>query len=110
MSDDPNSPEALLSVPTEVEAALIVNLLGERGIKAFALGGYTSGFRTSTPGSVTVVVRQAEFAQAQRAWAEIEEERGSTDSSPGDIGETETDAAESSTSDEDDEPDERCPE
>jgi hypothetical protein len=75
MTDDPNSPEVLLSVPTEVEAALIVNLLGERGIEAFALGGYTAGSQVPVPGDVTVVVRKADFARAQQAWAEIEEER-----------------------------------
>ena len=44
MADDLDSPERLLSVPNEVEAAVIVNALAERGINAFALGGNTAGF------------------------------------------------------------------
>jgi hypothetical protein len=75
MPDDPNNPETLLSVPTEVEAAVIVNALAERGIHAFALGGNTAGFAWESPGLVNVVVKRADAAQARKALAEIEAER-----------------------------------
>ena len=84
MPDDPNNPETLLSVPTEVEAAVIVNALAERGIHAFALGGNTAGFAWESPGLVNVVVKWADVAQARKALAEIEEERQSDDSSADD--------------------------
>lgn len=83
MADDLDSPERLLSVPNEVEAAVIVNALAERGINAFALGGNTAGFAWETPGLVNVVVKRADAAQARKALAEIEEER-QTDDSPAD--------------------------
>ena len=84
MADDLDSPETLLSVPTEAEAAMIVNALAERGINAFALGGNTAGFAWESPGLVNVVVKRTDAAHARKALAEIEEERQTDDLPPDD--------------------------
>lgn len=55
----------LVSTPSEVEAALIVDTLEAHGIRASMAGGYTASFRAEAPGEVKVLVNAAE---AQRAW------------------------------------------
>jgi hypothetical protein len=67
MAEDPNSPKVLATLPTEVEASLIINHLAAQGIKALASGaGGPSGWPESRKW-IQVVVRQADFAQAQAA-------------------------------------------
>jgi len=65
MTDDPNRPVVLTTVPTEVQAAVIVAALDAEGIEAQAVGQLTSGFRAEAPGGVRVLVRQADLARAQ---------------------------------------------
>jgi hypothetical protein len=72
MSNDPDAPIRLISTSHEIEAAAIVNALQLYGIKSHAAGGYTSGFRAEAPGTVDVLVRQADFDQAKKALAEIQ--------------------------------------
>ena len=71
MTPDPDRPETLLSVPTEIEAEVIVTALAEYGIKALAVGGCTSGFKAEAPGLVAVVVKHADVDRAKQALAEI---------------------------------------
>ena len=70
MKPDPESPETLLSVANEIEAAAIVGYLEQCGIKAFAAGGYTAGFKAEAPGDVKILVRQADLDRARQAMAE----------------------------------------
>ena len=79
MTPDPNRPEALLSVPNEIEAAALVSALAEYGIEAFAAGGYTSGFKAEAPGNVTVLVKHVDMDRTQQALAEIRAEQGAID-------------------------------
>jgi hypothetical protein len=88
MTPDPNSPETLLSVPGETEAAAIITDLAEYDIQAFAAGGYTSGFKTEAPGGVTVLVKHADIDRARQALAEIRAEYGRIDWSKVDVMET----------------------
>ena len=74
MTPDPQQPETLLSVPTEVEAAAIVTALAEYDVKAMAVGGYTSGFKAEAPGGVAVVVKHADIERAKQALAEIRQQ------------------------------------
>lgn len=70
MKPDPERPETLLSVANEIEAAAIVGFLAQYGIKAFAAGGYTSGFKAEAPGDVKILVKQADLDRARQALAE----------------------------------------
>lgn len=80
MTDDPNQPVVLTTVPTDVQAALIVAALRERGIEAQSVGELTSGFRAEAPGDVKILVRQADLARAQAALRAVEaDRRGSND-------------------------------
>ena len=79
MTPDPNRPEALLSVPDEIEAAAIVGALAEYGIEAFAAGGYISGFKVQAPVNVAVLVKHIDMDRAQQALAEIRAEQGEID-------------------------------
>ena len=72
MPDDPNRPMVLTTVPTEVQAELIVAALAGRGVKARTEGGLTGGFRAEAPGRVQVIVRQADLELAQDSLRVIE--------------------------------------
>jgi len=71
-----------------VEAAAIVTALAEHGIEAFAVGGYTSGFRAEAPGEVRVVVKHVDADRARQTLAEIGQEPGEVDWSKVDVMET----------------------
>ncbi|MHC4176653.1 MAG: putative signal transducing protein, partial [Planctomycetota bacterium] len=86
MSADPNRLETLVSVPGEMEAAVIANLLQEHGISAKAVGGYTSGFKAEAPGEASVLVGQADLARAKELLAEIRAELRQIDWSTVDFG------------------------
>ncbi len=85
MTADADNPQVLTSVSSDVEAAIIVNALAERGIKASAVGGFTSGFRAEAPGEIRVVVRHADLDAAARALAELEQQALDVDSSETDF-------------------------
>ena len=87
MTTDPNSPEVLVSVPSDVEAAAIVSALAARGVEASTTGDYTAGFRAEAPGQVSVTVRHSDLDQARRTLAEIEKDRTEIDWSQVDVGE-----------------------
>ncbi len=88
MTADPNRPEKLLSVRTEIEATAIVTALAEYDVEAFAAGGYTAGFRAEAPGYVTVLVKHADLDRAKQAVAEIRRQQGDFDWSKVDVTET----------------------
>jgi hypothetical protein len=88
MTPDPNRPEVLLTVSTEIEAGAIVTALAECDIQALSIGGYTSGFKAEAPGSVAVVVKRADFDRAKQALAEIREQQSRIDWSKVDVTET----------------------
>jgi hypothetical protein len=87
MTADPNNPEVLVSVPSDVEAAAIVTALATRGIQASTTGDYTAGFRAEAPGQISVVVRCADLDQAKRELAEIRTDQADIDWSQVDVGE-----------------------
>lgn len=64
MTTDPNSPKVLATVRTDIEAALIVNHLADRGIKAYVSGAGSATGWPEAPGDVQIVVRQIDLAQA----------------------------------------------
>jgi hypothetical protein len=88
MIPDPNRPDTLLSVSTEIEAAAIVTALAEYGIQALTVGGYISGFKAEVPSSVAVVVKRADFDPAKQALTEIRQQQADIDWSKVDVTET----------------------
>jgi hypothetical protein len=88
MTSDPNSPDVLLSVSSEIEAAAIVTALAEYDIKAISVGGYTSGFKAEAPGVVAIVVKLADFDRAKQALTEIRQQQAQIDWSKVDVTET----------------------
>jgi hypothetical protein len=72
MADDPNRPVVLVTVPTELKAALIVAALSEQGIEAQTIGELTSAFRAEVPGGVSILVRHADLERARLALQAME--------------------------------------
>ena len=89
MTTDPNNPEILARVPSDIEAASLVSDLAARGIEASTTGGFTAGFRAEAPGEVNIIVRQADLARAKQALAEIEQQPSDIDWSKVDVGKPE---------------------
>ena len=87
MTTDPNNPEILARVPSDIEAATIVSALAERGINASTTGGYTAGFLAEAPGDINVIVRHEDFNQAKQVLAEIDQDQIDVDWSQVDVGE-----------------------
>ena len=87
MTTDPNNPEVLTRVPSDIEAAAIVTALAARGIEASTTGGYTAGFRAEAPGDVNVIVRNEQLDHARRVLAEFEQDQTDVDWSQVDVGE-----------------------
>jgi len=86
MTADPNNPELLTSVVTDVEAVVIVGALAARGIQAHTTGGYTAGFRAEAPGYVQILVKNKDLDRARQAFAEIEQDQSDVDWSQEDVG------------------------
>ena len=78
MQDNSNSVESLISVPDDVQASLIVDLLEDHGIKATAVGGYTAGFKAEAPGLVDVLVMNDDLEQARVVLRRFEEKQPET--------------------------------
>ncbi|MBN1395683.1 MAG: DUF2007 domain-containing protein [Pirellulales bacterium] len=72
MKPDPDRLVALFAAANEIEAATIVGYLDQFGVKAFAAGGYTAGFRAEAPGDVKVLVKQADLERAKKLLEENE--------------------------------------
>jgi hypothetical protein len=79
----------LTSVPTEMEASLIVAALKEEGLDASMTGEYTAGFRAEAPGQVQVQVADSDLARAKSVLSEIDHDRDTIDWSQVDVGESE---------------------
>lgn len=86
MNIDPESPRAVRTVPSELEAAAIVAALANQGIEALTTGGYTSGFRAEAPGWVKVVVKSRDLEQADRILVQLEANPEKVDWSKFDVG------------------------
>ncbi len=89
MTNTPDSPVALISVPDELEATALVTALADHGIEAHTTGALTAGFRAEAPGEVSVIVRGTDLARAQQALEQIDRERGQVDWSAVDVGDPE---------------------
>ncbi len=77
MHEHENTPETLVSVPNDLEAAMIVSALAARDIDATTSGGYTAGFRAEAPGEVQVLVRHRDLPRAKMVLNELTPHRPS---------------------------------
>ncbi len=75
MHDPQNNPVNLLSVPNDLEAAMVVSALAAHEVDATTAGEFTSGFRAEAPGLVSVLVRQRDLPRAREVLSELESER-----------------------------------
>lgn len=89
MSIEPNHPEVLTSVRSDLEAMPVIAALAVLGIEATKTGSFTAGFRAEAPGEVSIVVRHKDFARAKKALEEFDEENSDIDWSQVDVGEPE---------------------
>ena len=89
MSVDSKSLLELVSVPTEIEAAVIVAALERNGIQAVAAGALTSGFRAEAPGEVQVLVKRSDADRAEHVLRESQSQDTPIDWSQVDVGEPE---------------------
>ena len=71
MHDPGKNPETLLSVPNDLEAAMIVSALAGHEVDATTAGEYTSGFRAEAPGEVKILVRRCDLERARRVLEEL---------------------------------------
>ena len=69
---DPMSPRIVASVPNDVEAAMIVDVLEDNGIRARVVGSHPSGILGLDLGDVQVVVAQADAQRALEILAETD--------------------------------------
>ena len=79
MSDQSNSPCALLSAANEIEAAGIVTALAEYGIVASTTRRVHVGHEAEAPGKIQVLVRRPDLDRAKLALAEIQQDEGKID-------------------------------
>lgn len=86
MNTDPNSPEKLVTVPTDIEAGALITALAAYGVEANSTGGYTAGFRAEAPGSVQIWVRRQDLEKARAALEKIDQSSEEIDWSQVDVG------------------------
>lgn len=67
MPEPDYTPETLISVPNDLEAAMIVSNLAAHGVDATTFGEFTAGFRAEAPGEVKVLVRRSDLQRAREA-------------------------------------------
>lgn len=85
-----NEPVVLTEVTTEVEAAVLQQLLGDAGIKSVYNGAAISGFAAEAPAMVRLLVDKADRERARKLLAERREKDATLiDWSSVDVGEPE---------------------
>jgi hypothetical protein len=75
VTDSP-APIVLLSVPTEVEASLIVSALEEQGVRARAVGFSTLQFEAAAPVMIDIFVESRNLEQARTIINEVCQQHG----------------------------------
>lgn len=78
--------QVLTSFPNEFEASPVLDALRDNGIRAEAVGGYTAGFIAEAPGSVSILVRQADLQAARKILEDIRADLAVIDWATVDVG------------------------
>lgn len=79
----------LIHVPTEGEAAPLVEALMAAGISATMTGGFTAGFIAEAPGDISIKIFEKDLAEAKKILSKFESENESIDWSKIDVGKPE---------------------
>jgi hypothetical protein len=77
--------KTLTTVTNDFQASAIVSALEAEGIRATAVGGYTAGFRAEAPGSVSVIVGEADLERAKKVLEELRRHGAEVDWSQVDV-------------------------
>jgi hypothetical protein len=86
----------LISVPTEMEAGIIVGALEEHEIRAAMAGVTTANFRAEAPGLIDILIAEHDLPGATQVLKTLQAEQGDVDWSQVDVGNPEdADEAES---------------
>jgi hypothetical protein len=85
MDSDADDLQTLTTVTTDFEASAIVSALEAEDIRARAVGGYTAGFRAEAPGSVSVIVAEADLERAKKVLDELRRHGAEVDWSQVDV-------------------------
>jgi hypothetical protein len=68
-------PVVLTRVATDIEAALLVAVLQENGIRSEMSGALASAFRAEAPGGVDILVHQRDLPRAREVVREAEQRK-----------------------------------
>ena len=85
MDSDADDLKTLTTVTNDFEASAIVSALEAEDIRARAVGGYTAGFRAEAPGSVSVIVAEADLERAKKVLDELRRHGAEVDWSQVDV-------------------------
>jgi hypothetical protein len=85
MNLDDENLSKLTTVMTEYEATAIVSALEAEGIRAKAVGTYTTGFKAEAPGGASVLVLETDLPRAQQILAELRKHGAGIDWSKVDV-------------------------
>ncbi|QDU91515.1 hypothetical protein Pla175_49440 [Pirellulimonas nuda] len=77
---------ALTTVPSDIEASIIVAALREAGMHVVATGGATAGFKAGAPGVVKVLVNEYDLQVARNTLEELKASDAEIDWSQVDTG------------------------
>lgn len=91
MPEHPEPAELLTSVPTDMEASIVIAGLEAEGIKAVMSGEFTAGFRAQAPGWVQVLVYDEDLPRAREILEDVKRKNEQIDWSKVDVGEPEDD-------------------
>ncbi|MDE0936913.1 MAG: hypothetical protein OSA89_13425 [Mariniblastus sp.] len=88
-NENPEELTSLIHVPTESEAAPIVEALKAAGISATMTGGFTAGFIAEAPGDISIQIFKRDEAAAAEVLRQFKADNASIDWDQVDVGEPE---------------------
>jgi hypothetical protein len=88
-NESPEELTSLIHVPTESEAAPIVEALKAAGISATMTGGFTAGFIAEAPGDISIQIFKRDEAAAAEVLRQFKADNASIDWDQVDVGEPE---------------------
>jgi len=86
---DGGNVERLISVPTEMEAGIVVGELEEHEIRATMAGVTTANFRAEAPGQDDILIAEHDLSRARQVLEALSAEQGDVDWSQVDVGKPE---------------------
>ena len=88
-NENPEELTTIAHIPSEAEAAPIVDALVQAGIAATMTGGFTAGFIAEAPGDISINVFKRDQEKARKVLQQFSLENQSIDWNQVDVGEPE---------------------